>query len=92
MNLPPETQILLVLSRLEGNVAKLDTQLQCIRTALSELEGGVQTLMEAHEGEEAEEESEGEETTESDGSASDMSFVVEDHSSSSGSYDTDDTY
>jgi hypothetical protein len=91
MNPPPETLILLALSRIEGNVAKLDEQMQTIRTALTELQGGVQALLEADE-EEDEDETDDEatqDTTEDDDSASDMSFVVEDHSSSSASYDTD---
>lgn len=103
-----EQQLLLVLarmegtfagamSRMEGNIAKLDEQVQCIRATLSEIEGGMQMLIEAQvadddDDDEEDEDSEDGTTTEGDSSDSDMSYVVPDHSSSSGSYDTDDSF
>ena len=87
-----ELQLLAALARLEQNVAKLDEQMQCIRTSLTTLDGSMQLLLEAQNEGSGEDEEEEEEEESDDDDASDMSFVVEDHSSSSGSYDTDDTY
>ena len=88
-----EQQVLLILARLEGNVSKLDEQVQCARSVLSEMQGGMQMLIEAQVEEEEEDETDDEathSTTEDDGSDSDMSFVVPDHSSSSDSGDMDE--
>ena len=85
---------MLVLDRLVSSVSKLDEQMQCIRAALSEIQGGVQLLVEQAEDEDEDDETDDDathSTTEDDGSDTDMSFVVEDHSSSSPSYDTDDS-
>jgi hypothetical protein len=84
---------MLILSRIEANMAKLDEQMQCLRTALSEVQGGMQMLIDAQADDDDDDETDDEathSTTEDDGSDTDMSFVVEDHSSSSGSYDTED--
>lgn len=92
---PPMVQAMLsTLDRLVSSVCKLDEQMQCVRTALSEIQGGMELLIEA-QADESEDEMDDEathSTTSDDGSDTDMSFVVEDHSSSSGSYDTDDSF
>lgn len=92
---PEHQRLMLVLERLVANMAKLDEQMQCVRTALSEIQGGMQMLIDAQADEDEEEDETDDEathsTTEDDGSDTDMSFVVEDHSSSSVSYDTDDS-
>lgn len=84
-------QIALVLARIEGNMAKLDEQMQCIRATLSEIQGGMQAMFEADEDDEADDEATHSTTTD-DGSDTDMSYIVEDHSSSSQDtgYDTGD--
>lgn len=83
--------VLSTLDRLAGSVSKLDEQMQCVRNVLSEIQGGVQLLLDVH-ADEIEDETDDEathSTTTDDGSDTDMSYVVEDHSSSSGSYDTE---
>ena len=95
---PESQQIALLLTNIDAKVSKLDEQMQCISDVLSELQGGMQMLIDAQEEEDDEEEDDETDdeathsTTDDDDAASDMSYVVEDHSSSSPSYDTDDTF
>lgn len=82
---------------MNGKISKLDEQLQCIRDSLAQLTGQIQMLVELHEQEEEEDETDDEAshaTTSDDGSDTDMSYIVEDHSSSPSpsSYDTDDSF
>jgi hypothetical protein len=82
--------VLSTLARITSSISKLDEQMQCVRATLSEIQGLI--LMQSDSDDEDETDDEAtHSTTTDDGSETDMSFVVEDHSSSGDAYDTDDS-
>ena len=79
------------LARIEGNLVKLDEQMQCVRTALTHLDGGLQMLLGADNDDDDETDDEATHSTSSDdASASDLSYITDDHSSEP-AYDTQDS-